>query len=91
MAYKCENCKKGIMVGRQHKHHPGVAGGRWKKRAPQTRKVFKPNLHLARVFINGAYKRMKLCTKCLRILKGKEILRQGPGQAIEPTQSVAQL
>jgi ribosomal protein L28 len=39
-----------------------VAGGRWKKRAPHTRKVFKPNLH--------KWMGMKLCTKCLRKLKG---------------------
>ncbi|RJQ37333.1 hypothetical protein C4559_03765 [Candidatus Microgenomates bacterium] len=71
MAFKCENCKKGTEIGRQHKHHPGIAGQRWKKRAPQTVKVFKPNLHMARVVVNGVSKRMKLCTKCTRLLKGK--------------------
>lgn len=69
MAMKCELCHKGIMVGQQHKHHAGVAGGRWLKRAPHTQKIFKPNLHKSRVLVDGMYKRIKLCTKCLRIMK----------------------
>lgn len=69
MAYRCENCNKGIMIGKQHKHHPGVAGGRWKRRAPKTQKIFKPNLHWARIPFAGMTKRVKLCTKCLRIAK----------------------
>lgn len=69
MAYKCDFCGKGKMIGRQHTHHPGVAGGRWKKRAPKTVKIFKPNLHATRVLVDGVYKRMKLCTKCLRRVK----------------------
>jgi large subunit ribosomal protein L28 len=39
----------------------------------RTRKIFKPNLHVSRVFINGAYKRMKLCTKCLRRFKAQNV------------------
>lgn len=66
---KCRNCGKGVIIGRQHTHHPGVAGGRWKKRAPQTVKVFKPNLHMSRVVVDGVSKRMKLCVKCIRLLK----------------------
>jgi len=58
------------MVGKQHKHHAGVAGGRWRKRAPVTQKIFSPNLHSARIVVDGVGKRMRLCTKCLRILKG---------------------
>lgn len=69
MAMKCFNCGKGIMTGLQHKHHPGVAGGRWKKRAPKTQKVFKPNLHWARVPFAGNTKRVRLCTKCNRLAK----------------------
>lgn len=69
MAFKCALCGKGIMIGRSHTHHPGVAGGRWKKRAPKTRKIFKPNLHSARVVIDGVRKKVRLCTKCLRIAK----------------------
>lgn len=69
MAMKCRNCGKGILIGKTSKHHPGVAGGRWKHRAPKTSKTFRPNLHSARVLVGTTYKRMKLCTKCLRIAK----------------------
>ncbi|MCL4353041.1 bL28 family ribosomal protein [Patescibacteria group bacterium] len=57
------------MVGRSHTHHPGVAGGRWKKKAPVTQKIFKPNLHWAKMPINGVMKRVRLCTKCLRTVR----------------------
>ena len=67
MAFKCDICSKGIMVGLQHRHHAGVAGNRWIKRAPKTPKTFKPNLHVARVCLDGGNKqKLKLCTKCLR-------------------------
>ncbi len=66
MAFVCDICGKGKMVGSQHKHHPGVAGGRWKKRAPKTQKIFKPNLHWATISVEGSRKRVRLCTKCLR-------------------------
>jgi ribosomal protein L28 len=69
MAFKCDNCSKGVMVGQTHKHHPGVAGGRWKKRAPHKAKLFRPNLHSARVLVGTNYQRLKLCTKCLRLAK----------------------
>lgn len=72
MAMKCFNCQKGRMVGRSHTHHPGVAGGRWKKRAPKTVKIFKPNLHVAHIKVEGTPKKVKLCTKCLRTIKKKE-------------------
>ncbi len=37
----------------------------------RTRRIFKPNLHTSRVEVNGLMKRMKLCAKCMRLLKGK--------------------
>lgn len=63
----CEICGKTALYGRQGSHHKGVAGGKWKKRAPRTQKVFLPNLHYAN--ISGS--RMRLCTKCLRTMKGR--------------------
>lgn len=88
---RCEICKKGRMVGRQHTHHPGVAGGRWKKRAPQTQKIFKPNLHVARVKVDGQMKRMRLCTKCLRRLKEgmKKKVQVKKATEVQPQQSLA--
>jgi large subunit ribosomal protein L28 len=36
----------------------------------RTRKIFKPNLHSARIIVGGTAKRVKLCTKCVRKFKG---------------------
>lgn len=88
MAMKCDFCTKGIMVGKQHKHHKGVAGGRWLKRAPVTQKIFKPNLHAAKILINGNYKRVKLCTKCLRMAKdGMKALNNKTEMIVEEKES----
>lgn len=55
---KCLNCKKGIMYGRNVSHS--------KRRTTRT---FKPNLHAARINVNGINVKMKLCTKCMRLFK----------------------
>ena len=65
----CFHCGKGIIMGRSHTHHRGVAGGRWKKRAPKTAKAFAPNLQIVKVMVNGVAKRVKLCTKCIKRVK----------------------
>jgi ribosomal protein L28 len=65
----CFHCGKGILMGRQHTHHRGVAGGRWKKRAPKTAKAFAPNLQKVRVMVGDVAKQVKLCTKCIKRVK----------------------
>ncbi len=65
----CYHCKKGILYGRSHTHHRGVAGGRWKKRAPKTQRIFHPNLQRMNIIEEGVEKRIKLCTKCLKRIK----------------------
>ena len=62
----CYHCEKGMLYGRSHTHHRGVAGGRWKKRAPKTRRIFSANLVRLSVIEDGQEKRVKLCTKCLK-------------------------
>lgn len=52
------NCDKGIMYGHNVSHS--------KRR---TLKIFKPNLHSARVETTTGFVRLKLCTKCLRTIK----------------------
>ena len=69
MAYQCEICGKKSAAGRQHKHHAGVAGGQWKKRAPTTYKRFMPNLHYISLPVAGVLKRFYACTKCIKRLK----------------------
>jgi len=65
----CFHCGKGIIMGRQHTHHRGVAGGRWKKRAPKTAKAFAPNLQKVKIMIGDVVKQVKLCTKCIKRVK----------------------
>lgn len=55
MAMKCDFCLKGVMYGHNVSHS--------KRR---TNRVFKPNLHPARVLVGTTMRRVKLCTKCLR-------------------------
>lgn len=58
MAMKCDNCGKGIMYGHNVSHAKN-----------RTKRIFKPNLHKVRIAVDGIAKRMKLCTKCLRLMK----------------------
>lgn len=66
---ECFHCKKKTVVGRSHTHHRGVAGGRWKKRAPKTKRLFEPNLHKVYILQNDKKKRVLLCSKCLKRIK----------------------
>jgi len=66
---KCYHCNKGVLFGRSHTHHRGVAGGRWKKRAPKTRRIFKPNLQKITILENNKEKQVKICNKCLKRIK----------------------
>jgi large subunit ribosomal protein L28 len=58
MAMRCMNCDKGVMFGHRVSHAKN-----------RTNRVFKPNLHSARIKVGQMYKTMKLCTKCLRMVK----------------------
>jgi large subunit ribosomal protein L28 len=66
---ECYHCGKTTLFGRSHTHHRGVAGGRWKKRAPKTQRIFKPNLQAVFIIVKGENHRVKLCMKCLKRIK----------------------
>ena len=63
---QCMICEKTSIWGRSHTHHRGVAGGRWKKRAQKTARLFKPNLQNVTVDLDGDHFKAKLCTKCIK-------------------------
>lgn len=69
MAYICDICGKGRVMGRSQRHKRGVAGKRWRDRAQKTARVFSPNLQKATITIGGEEKQMKVCTKCLKKAK----------------------
>ncbi len=58
---RCFLCGKGRQYGVSRTHRRGVAGGQWKKKAPKTRKIFKPNLQ--------KFQGKMYCIKCLRKVK----------------------
>jgi large subunit ribosomal protein L28 len=67
MGMRCANCDKGVMWGHNVSHS--------KRR---TNRVFKPNLHAAKIVIGGHGKRVRLCTKCLRLMKSAMKLENTP-------------
>jgi ribosomal protein L28 len=69
MIFGCYHCGKGLLYGRSHTHHRGVAGGRWKKRAPKTQRIFKANLVRLSIIEKGKTIRIRLCTKCLKRIR----------------------
>jgi large subunit ribosomal protein L28 len=58
MAKRCEICGKGPVVGRQLSHAHNVSSRR-----------FEPNLQVVRAMIDGAARRVRVCTRCLRSQK----------------------
>ena len=69
MSYICEICGKRSVAGRSQKHRRGVAGKRWKYRAQETLRLFKPNLQKVSLKINGEVKQMRICANCLKRIK----------------------
>jgi large subunit ribosomal protein L28 len=55
MAMRCEICGKGPAVGRRVSHAHNVRPRR-----------FEPNLQNVRAVVDGANKRIRACTRCIR-------------------------
>jgi large subunit ribosomal protein L28 len=72
MSYVCENCGKKSVAGRSQRHGRGVAGKRWKKRAQSTLRTFRANLQKITVLEDGKKVQKKLCTKCIKKIRGKK-------------------
>ncbi len=66
---RCYITGKGNLYGRSHTHHRGVAGGRWKKRAQKTARIFKPNLQTVSIIEQGVRKQIRISTKALKRVK----------------------
>jgi large subunit ribosomal protein L28 len=73
MANICFICGKKAVFGSSQKHRRGVAGKRWKNRVTPTPRLFKPNLQVTTLQVEGKSVRTKICTRCMkRIKKNKE-------------------
>ena len=55
VAFVCEICNKRHQSGHNVSHANN-----------KTNRVFRPNLQTVRALINGATKRIRVCTRCLR-------------------------
>ncbi len=58
MAMSCEICGKKPVVGRRVSHAHNVRPRR-----------FEPNLQTVRALVNGATRRLRVCTRCIRSQK----------------------
>ncbi len=85
MANRCAVCDKKAQIGRQSRHHRGVAGKQWMKRAQKTVRIFKPNIQWASV--DGV--RIRVCTKCLKLIKKGRVERVASSKETEKTQTAA--
>jgi large subunit ribosomal protein L28 len=61
---RCFVCNKGVAFGNNVSHANN-----------KTRRVWKPNLQVARVVVNGKIKKVKVCTACLSAGKVKRAPR----------------
>lgn len=66
MAYMCDLCSKKNVAGGTHKHHRGIAGGQWRRRAQHTLRTISVNLHFVTLPINGIKTRIRACAKCIK-------------------------
>lgn len=63
MASSCAVCGKGPQYGQNIRH---VHSGSWALRAPRTKRRWLPNLQSARIMVNDAPTKIKVCAKCLK-------------------------
>jgi large subunit ribosomal protein L28 len=61
---RCFTCGKGVAFGNNVSHANN-----------KTRRVWKPNLQVARVIVDGKITKVKVCTKCLSAGKVKRAPR----------------
>ena len=86
---KCYVSGKTSQFGSTHKHHRGVAGGRWRKRAQHEMRMFKANLQPVTIIEDGKKKKVKLATDVIRRIK-KDI-RDGKHPVVQLAYPSAQL
>jgi large subunit ribosomal protein L28 len=82
MARVCEFCNKRTEVGNQITRR-GLAkakGGVGRKVTGRSKRTFKPNLQTVRAVVDGAPRRVRICTRCLKA--GKVVKAGRTGKAV---------
>jgi large subunit ribosomal protein L28 len=73
MSRKCDLCDRGTTKG-QNVPEKGLSrkkGGGGTKTGIRTKRIFMVNLHTKSIMLNGAKKKVRICTRCLRTLDRK--------------------
>jgi large subunit ribosomal protein L28 len=63
LAQRCHICNKGPQYGQNIRH---VHGGSWELRGPRTKRRWLPNLQGAKIMVDNAPRRVRVCTKCMK-------------------------
>jgi large subunit ribosomal protein L28 len=68
MSKICHVCSKGPVSGQKYKRRGMIRrkGGAGSKIVGKTLRQFMPNLQKVRILINGAARRLQVCTKCIK-------------------------
>ncbi len=61
----CEVCETRTQFGRHIRHQ---ASGRWELKAPKKPRRWSVNVQRKRVMLDGRYRRVNICTRCIRTL-----------------------
>ena len=61
----CQVCGTRTQFGHHIRHK---ASGRWERKATKKPRRWRVNVQRKRVFVDGRYKRMSICTGCIRTL-----------------------
>ncbi len=78
--YVCDRCQTGLQVGMSVSHSH-----------IRTKKRSLPNLHVVTVKIEGRNKTMRLCTKCIRIVRKLYPYNQAPVVKVEKKESTKEV
>jgi len=72
MARKCELTGRKTATGHSRLHKRGASGGRsgpWSRKAPASKRTWKPNLTTVRVVVDGKNTKMKLSMKAYKRIR----------------------
>ncbi|HVZ11555.1 MAG TPA: 50S ribosomal protein L28 [Patescibacteria group bacterium] len=77
MAFKCDNCGKGLSWGHRVSHAKN-----------RTNHAFRPNIQKKRIEVDGVMRSFKLCTNCIKTLK-KPMKTKAPKEEVATPMATA--
>jgi large subunit ribosomal protein L28 len=61
---KCDICDKRTRFGRRIRLQARTSN--WARRAPKKNRQFRPNVQRKKIYLDGKWQRVNICTRCLR-------------------------